>query len=483
MTHDRRQFLRTLMASASWTMLGGCATLKSCQQIIANRPVRRNLASLSADHPIIVAYRSAITQMKELPSTDRRSWTNQARIHNDFCPHGNWLFLPWHRAYLFYFERICRKLSGMQDFALPYWNWSTTPRVPAMFWGNSTNPLFDSTRQITSSTEASASSVGPGVLTSILDDPNFLMFASASISASDGQRTRAGSGRLEGTPHNYIHPFVGGNMGGFMSPLDPIFWMHHNMVERCWVDWNFERNHANTNDNAWLNRQFTEFCDENGNPVTTKVATGLLYPVFSYRYDDVGPGAESSDRVASREAVSGDQKAIDDRNSRIARSGAAVRLDIVGRFQAQQPLRVALGQPASLRIAVDRDAFTRAQRGDGSRTLLRFESAAADHSEDFSVRVFLNKPDASADTPPEDPHFVGSFAFFHHGGAGREHGGSSKFVLDASAAVRRINLDGGAIEVTTVLVPYPNRQPQVRELRMNAPELQLVKDIVQRAKE
>jgi hypothetical protein len=34
-----------------------------------------------------------------------------------------------------------------------------------------------------------------------------------------------------------------------------------------------------------------------------------------------------------------------------------------------------------------------------------------------------------------------------------------------------------------VLVPYPNRQPQVRELRMNAPELQLVKDIVQRAKE
>ena len=31
---------------------------------------------------------------------------------------------------------------------------------------------------------------------------------------------------------------------------------------------------------------------------------------------------------------------------------------------------------------------------------------------DFYVRVFLNKPDVTAETSIDDPHFAGSFAFF-----------------------------------------------------------------------
>ena len=101
----------------------------------------------------------------------RANWTNQASIHQNFCPHGNWLFLPWHRAYLLYFERICRKLSGMADFALPYWNWSLEPRVPAVFWGGPSNPLFDDARAATPTSVASGFNVGAPVIASILDEP------------------------------------------------------------------------------------------------------------------------------------------------------------------------------------------------------------------------------------------------------------------------------------------------------------------------
>lgn len=466
MKPDRREFLGTLLGGAGWAMLGGCATLKSCQETIANRPVRRDVTTLASNHPILEAYRSAITQMKALPPSDPRNWTNQARIHFDHCPHGNWLFLPWHRAYLLYFERICRKLSGMADFALPYWNWSLAPSIPAPFWSGA---LLDTNRLATASSVASPASVGPAMLSSILADTNFLTFASGSIAASDGQRTRSTYGRLEGTPHNYIHGFVGGDMGAFMSPLDPIFWLHHNMIERCWVDWNFDLDHPNTSDRAWLDREFTEFCDENGAPVQVTVAQSLLFPVFSYRYDDVGPGA------AGTGAPPPDEKAAQDASARKARAGAKVGLDVLRRFAAPQPVAVAIDKPAALQIAMDPQAL----RATGGRRLLVLGGVSTDHTEDFSVRVFIDKPDATADTPPDDPHFAGSFAFFGHAGGDHDHG-AGDFVLDVGRALQRLNIEGGTIEIDMVLAAFPGRQLKTRELTVATTELQLARDVIQR---
>jgi tyrosinase len=482
MGHNRRDFLRTVMAGASWGLLGACATVEDCRREIANRPVRRNINSLAPDHPIIVAYKSAITQMKALPASDPRSWTNQARIHNDFCPHANWLFLPWHRIYLLYFERICRKLSGMADFALPYWDWTANPRVPAVFWGASSNPLFDATRMARETSVASPANVGPDMLESILGETNFLVFGSTPIAATASQRTTAGYGRLEGTPHNYIHGFVGGNMGAFMSPLDPIFWLHHNNIERRWVEWNFVRERANTNDRAWLDREFTEFCDENGQPVRVKVDTSLLFPALSYRFDDVGPGpAPGPGPAGAPRAMVADTKASQEQHARTARAGARVRLEVVRRLTPALPLTAELGKPSSLRFGVEPQSLRGMRREDGNRTLIAFNGASLDHTTDFSVRVFVNKPDATAETPPSDPHFAGAFAFFHHGGAGHAHGqgGTGDFIVDASDALKRLNLEGGPITLTVVLAPYPDRQPRTRVLQVAATELRIVKDVVE----
>jgi len=230
---------------------------------------------------------------------------------------------------------------------------------------------------------------------------------------------------------------------------------------------NYDHNRLNPSSTDWINREFTDFCDENGNAVTVSVLATLLFPVFSYRYDNVGPGAPGAGPAADTQA---EQSA----SSAKARSSANIRLDIQKRFPAPQPVAAVIGQPAIVRVPVDPAAI---KASDG-RTLLAFEGATLDHTEDFSVRVFLDKPDASVDTPPEDPHFVGSFAFFQHAGTDHDHGGGN-FVLDVGDVLKRLNIEGGTIELSLVLAPFPGRQPKTRELAITTTELRLARDVIE----
>jgi hypothetical protein len=48
----------------------------------------------------------------------------------------------------------------------------------------------------------------------------------------DGFRTS-----LESIIHNFVHISVGGQMSTASSPLDPIFWLHHAVIDKIWADW------------------------------------------------------------------------------------------------------------------------------------------------------------------------------------------------------------------------------------------------------
>jgi tyrosinase len=260
------------------------ATIESLIEQIQNRPVRRNANNMAADDPTLVSYAAAIEAMQALPASDPRNWTRQAQIHQSNCRHRNWLFLPWHRAYLFYFEQICRELSGDDDFALPYWNWTTERRMPAPFWDTG-SPLYHEQRDIGPASQASEDQVGEDNVASALDTDNFILFAGEDVSLNHPPLFGPGMGPLESGPHNHIHNFVGGTMVSFLSPEDPIFWLHHCRVDELWVRWNVVDGNPNTNDSDWTNTEFTEFCDRNGNPVSVRVAVTTLWPLLSYRYD------------------------------------------------------------------------------------------------------------------------------------------------------------------------------------------------------
>jgi tyrosinase len=286
---SRRQIMALAALAAAGTSTAGL--LSACtpeqQAAIANRPIRRNMATLSASDPIITDYAKAIKAMQDLDttnSTDPRSWNNQALLHYHHCRHQSWLVLPWHRAYLYYFEQICKEFSGNEAFALPYWNWTLHPTIPDVFF----SVLNHSPRVAPPGMTIPAVYVAPTVIEGILLEDNFLMFAgdAVALNATGGTgHNGPGGGPLETGPHDNIHGLIGGDMGNYMSPRDPIFWTHHGRMDELWMEWNIFRDNPNTNDPNWVNTEFTEFCDRKGNPVTVKVIATILYPYFSYRYD------------------------------------------------------------------------------------------------------------------------------------------------------------------------------------------------------
>lgn len=61
-------------------------------------------------------------------AADRRSYNNQALIHQNHCQHGWERFLPWHRAYLYEFEQNLRDFEP--EVMIPYWDWTMPHYCP-----------------------------------------------------------------------------------------------------------------------------------------------------------------------------------------------------------------------------------------------------------------------------------------------------------------------------------------------------------------
>jgi tyrosinase len=117
-------------------------------------------------HPVTEAYARAIATMKARAPNDPTGWGYQAAVHavaagargdkfRDQCQHASWFFLPWHRMYLYWFERIVRATIASdpkvgddvkKSWALPYWDYEQNPTLPPAFreptHANAPNPLY-----------------------------------------------------------------------------------------------------------------------------------------------------------------------------------------------------------------------------------------------------------------------------------------------------------------------------------------------------
>ncbi len=470
---SRREFIKGVgaLGAASLTLwAGGCEScIQQINQEIQHRPTRKNIQKLwdaNPSDPVIATYKKAVTMMKALPSSDMRSWQNQANIHFNACLHRNWLWLPWHRAYLLYFERICRKLTKDDSFALPYWNWNTHPAVPDPFW-ESGSSLLDSTRAITQSDKADPSFIGDTVLNNILNEPSFELFASSKPMAGQNLHFPANGetateGMLEATPHDNIHVFVGGDMLQFHSPLDPVFWTHHCMLDCMWTHWNLDLSNANTSDPDWLNHSFTDFVDENGNSTTISVATTVLLPILTYQYEPCTIGGMQP----------GQKKKLQGKElEQFLKTGAPSRLDFVQRFPLQQTLTAPVGKQVNVPIRTESTAITNALQGGNTRVVLTVANVDIPEKRDFYVRIFLDKPDASAQTSIDDPHYAGSFGFFYDESAMKNHGVTPQngpsgrprtgYLVDVTNTLRNLNQAGSLpadVNVSFVPVAYARRE-------------------------
>jgi tyrosinase len=303
--------------------------------------VRRSIGGLIAEQsPLIESYRRGVDTMMKRPVTEKTSWWFQANIHDapdeemakhrplaaywQQCPHKNYFFLSWHRTYLYFFERILRKASGDESFALPYWGYDdpTQSSMPTAFLPDADelaplaqkavpplsrrNPLararrldFVERRMIGLGDVArdftAALALGEFATDDKLEAQR--VFGGARVS---GLRVAAAAGGIESTPHNLVHMTIGlqGDMGSpTTAARDPIFWLHHANIDRMWVKWT-DREHgrlAPLDDQIWMKTKFS-FVDEDGRDRTMSGAEVLDTQFqLGYRYDDDPPRSASLD--------------------------------------------------------------------------------------------------------------------------------------------------------------------------------------------
>jgi tyrosinase len=94
------------------------------------------------------------------------------------------------------------------------------------------------------------------------------------------------------------------------------------------------------------------------------------------------------------------------------REGAPSKLEFIKRYELRGPLTKGLLQAAPWRIKVEPEAFRTVLDVAGREKAVLTIEVEAPVKQDVFVRVFINKPDASAATLIDDPHYAGSFAFF-----------------------------------------------------------------------
>lgn len=311
-------------------------------------------------------------------------------------------FLPWHRMYVFFFERIIRKISGNPGFTLPYWNYSSTtsqfgPRLPARFRNpsNSQNPLFRPDRNGLANNGQPIDQNSPGALNlSVLQECTY-----------SPQGSQSGFNmNLDMNLHGNVHVLVGNQVGMGRVPWaanDPIFWMHHCNIDRLWASWN-RAGRQNPTSNTWLTKQFV-FADENGNRVVGTVQDFNRIAPLRYTYDRFEPVPACSSLGLS---ASGPQRRA------LVPTGAVVLGD--------QPVRVRL-ESTGASAGVGDDIVRAVRRLNPNRRLfLVLRNLQTEMQPGVLYNIYLELP-ASASATGANSYHVGVINFFGAETHGEEH--------------------------------------------------------------
>ena len=140
---------------------------------------------------------------------------------------------------------------------LPYWDWNRLPQIPDPFL-DARSSLWDDGRAGNGNIHLGLEIVGQNVISGLVGS-GALVDLFSSPATSDDQREDAGAGTLESTPHNGVHATILGDMGTYLSPLDPIFWLHHCNVDRIWASSAKESNNLAPTANLWAKHALRVF--------------------------------------------------------------------------------------------------------------------------------------------------------------------------------------------------------------------------------
>ena len=297
----RRAFLRGTSLGTASLALGSCATLQQCH---SRSPCRR--AGTSTRWPPTIRSWSRIAarspRMQALPSSDPRTWTNEAHIHLNHCRTA---LAPaaWHRATSYYFERICRKPAAWRTSCCRTGTGRRNRRAERVLATERWLAPRREPRRHVQQRDLDVAGL-PRVLDPMLDDP-----VPDVASRLWGHRRPAralDSGPLESTPDTAC-TVRGGAWGRSCRR-----WTRFLDASRdARLSLGRVEHHAQSSeqhDQAWTNRKFTTSATRTGAGRGRRHRDGL-YPIFSYQYDTPIPNISPRKARAAAPTVVGDSKA------------------------------------------------------------------------------------------------------------------------------------------------------------------------------
>jgi tyrosinase len=336
-----------------------------------------------ADHANVPALEDAYQKMQAISAADNRSWIYWAEFHG-YNRYECWhhasigassfsydLFLPWHRAYLSFFQNTV--LDQNPQAILPWWDWTSQTGLPAAFTATG-SPLESGPMPSISGQPARQTTRNPGA-------PADLPSA-ATVDALVNNTTdfRDFSDQLQGI-HDGVHGWVGGDMGVVAtSAFDPVFWAHHTMIDRIWYLWQLKHG---------LNNIPASYLDKALFPgYTVQQVLDVHTLGYDYATAAVAGGSNVPPGVGGSEYYEPPKKPIDYGEPKPRTTGPSY---------TSEPIYLG---------ALDREP---------SRADIVFHHV--DHAgASYEGRVYLNHPEADYTTGYDHPSYAGSYHIFGHGG-------------------------------------------------------------------
>jgi tyrosinase len=401
---------------------------------------RRNINCIGTD--ALHDLREALAMMFTLPASDEHSFAALAGLHGvpgNYCRHGAPGFLTWHRAYMHYFEKALRCVDS--SITLPFWDWSSGPTtgVPAAC----AQPTYVNRSGATVPNPLYAGPLPGGGLTARRADiatTSYADIATAAQGALGSTSFTSFQSSING-PHGSVHVRTGGQMSSVaLAGYDPIFYLHHSNVDRLWARWQLSHPGA----------------------LPAAEAAFALDPFRLPYSNTLRPGSDFATT---------DQ--LDYRYSNFCFFFPPIRIWDV--------------------IKLDLTEHMVLERAQTARLIVRSNKMPATSAE---LRVFLNAPDANAETPTQNnPQFAGAIGLFgmtsarpqhdrpsadavasrvapapaHAGDHDHDHGGADghagmtvdaeRFDLELEMAptLKRIAAKSGAVELKIVAVGVDGR--------------------------
>ena len=288
-------------------------------------------------------------------------------------------------------------------------------------------------RELPDLSPATLDAVSPATIQAALAAPDFPTFASLK---SANHHTMAGFSIIEGRPHNAIHRCVGsrdcnfvdaqGFMNNFLSPIDPIFFLHHANLDRLWDVWvrrqavlglpilpagvelrtdlpddQKSAQEKNTDYYRWAREPVLFFVDKRGTPVTkTRAEDYASMAAFGYDYEP-GSGEDAVARAGQRSRPVARRYFTGNVTSRLVQSA----------------------QPASALVQLPSGTLEQTQAAGATlvaNITLNFSGMAHD-----AYAVILNGPDDPSRVEPGSPFYLATLTMI----AGHAMGGTLSYAL------------------------------------------------------